>query len=472
MEKYLEGEPISAAELHGVIRSATISLQAVPVVCGSAFKNKAVQPLLDAIVRYMPSPLDVHSVKGCSPTGEEVVRKADVDEPFAALAFKIMTDPYAGHLAFCRVYSGRLTKGQYVLNVTKKRRERIGTILKMHSNKREQVETAAAGDIVALPLKHTATGDTLCHEEHPVILEHIEFPDTVISVAIEPKTQADQGRLGEALQKIGMEDPSFRFFNDPETGQTLISGMGELHLEIVVDRLLREFNVDAHIGRPQVAYKSALAQPANAEGRYVKQSGGRGQYGHVNLSIEPLERGDGILFVDKIVGGVIPKDYIAAVEAGVREAAERGVWPGIPVTDMQITLFDGSYHEVDSSERAFKIAASMGFKEAVRRARPVLLEPVMKVEVVMPEEYMGDVIGDISGRRGKVNAMENRKGTVVVEAHVPLSEMFGYATDVRSMTQGRATYTMQFMSYERMSPSAAQEVLSGIADEQALMPSA
>ncbi len=466
MERYLEGRDIGCEEIRSALRAATVKLKAIPVLCGSAFKNKAVQPLLDAVIDYLPSPIEVPPVSGLMPSGEEAVRNANREEPLAALAFKIMTDPFVGHIAFCRIYSGVLRKGSYVLNASKKRRERISQILKMHANKREELNEAHAGDIVAVTIKNASTGDTLCDESNPIILEQIEFPETVISVALETKSKADQGRLSESLQKIGMEDPSFRFHYDDETGQTLISGMGELHLEIVVDRLLREFKVPARVGRPQVAYRSTIKKSARAEGKYVKQSGGRGQYGHVWLDIQPLDKGSGLQFVDKIVGGVIPREYISAVEKGVMEAAETGLWSGIPMTDMQVTLSDGSYHEVDSSEQAFKVAASMGFKEAVKKASPLLLEPIMKVEVVLPEEYMGDVIGDISSRRGKVAGMENRKATVVVEAHVPLAEMFGYATDIRSMTQGRATYTMQFMLYEPLAAQQAREILTKAAGDQ------
>ncbi len=467
MERYLEGGEISREEIYAALREATVKLKIIPVLCGSAFKNKAVQPLLDAVVQLLPSPLDVQAVKGVLPSGEEVIRKADDSEPLSALAFKIMTDPFVGHIAFCRIYSGTLRKGSFVLNSTKRRRERVSQILKMHANKREEVQEAFTGDIIAVTIKHAATGDTLCDESNPVILEKIEFPDTVISVAIETKTQADQGKLAEALGKVSREDPSFRFHVDSDTGQTIISGMGELHLEVIVDRLIREFNVNANIGQPQVAYKATITRTSKSEGKFVRQSGGRGQYGHVWLELEPLESGEGLQFSDKIVGGAIPKEYISAVEKGVKEAAEYGLWDGIPVTDVKVTLFDGSFHDVDSSERAFKIAASMGFKAAMNRAKPVVLEPVMKTEIVMPEEYMGDVFGDLSSRRGKVVGMENRKGTVVAEAHVPLSKMFGYATDIRSATQGRATYSMQFMKYEILAPALAKEVLERVSSGQA-----
>ncbi len=466
MEKYLDGREITSAEICAALRDATISLKVIPVLCGSAFKNKAIQPLLDAVIQYLPAPCDIPAVTGIAPSGEEVVRSATDDEPMSALAFKIMTDPFVGHLVFCRIYSGAIKKGSYVLNATRKRRERVSQILKMHANKREELQQACAGDIVALTMKGAATGDTLCDEAHPICLEQMKFPDTVISVAIEAKSRADEGKLGESLQKLSMEDPSFRFHYDQDTGQTIISGMGELHLEIIVDRLIREFKVEAHIGKPQVAYRATTTRTAKAEGKFVRQSGGRGQYGHVWLEVQPLERGAGIHFANNIVGGTIPKEYITAVEKGIREAAESGLWPGVPLTDMKVVLFDGSFHEVDSSERAFKIAASMGLKEAAKRARPVMLEPVMKAEIVLPEEYMGDVLGDISSRRGKIVGMENRKGTVVVQAQVPLAEMFGYATDIRSMTQGRATYTMQFSEYEILSASLAEALLARLSAEQ------
>jgi len=466
MRKYIEGAAITATEIRAALRAATISLKVIPVLCGTAFKNRAIQPLLDAIVDYLPSPRDIAAVHGTLPSGEECQRRANDDEPFAALAFKIMTDPFVGQLAFCRIYSGTLSKGQYVLNATRKTRQRVSQILKMHANKREEVTAAFAGDIVALAIKHAVTGDTICDEAQPIVLEQIEFPDTVISVAIEAKTKVDQGKLGEALQKLSMEDPSFRFNVDGETGQTIISGMGELHLEIIVDRLLREFKVEASIGKPQVAYRGAITQTARSEGRFVRQSGGRGQFGHVWLEVEALPRGEGLQFVDRIIGGAIPREYIVAVGKGVQEAVDLGIWPGIPLVDIRVTLYDGSFHEVDSSERAFRIAASMALKDAVKRAKPVVLEPLMKTDVVMPEEYMGEVLGDLSARRGKIVGMENRQGTAVVEAHVPLAEMFGYATAIRSMTQGRATYTMQFLAYETLSPALAEEMLSRIASGQ------
>ncbi len=460
MENYLAGKPIAPEDIYAVVRQSVISLQVVPVLCGSAFKNKGIQQLLDAVVSYLPSPLDVPSVRGVSPNGDERVRHAADEEPFSALCFKIMTDPFVGHLTFCRVYSGRLKKGQYVYNSTKDKRERVSHILKMHANKREEVEEALTGDIVALTMKNTATGDTLCDEHNPIVLEKITPPETVISIAIEANSQADQGKLSEALHKIALEDPSFRMHTDSETGQTIISGMGELHLEIIVDRLLREFKVQAQVGKPQVAYKATITTAAHGEGRFVRQSGGRGQYGHVLLDIEPQERGAGLEIIDETVGGSIPKDYISAVVKGIQEAAETGIWGGIPLIDVRVKVVDGSYHEVDSSERAFKIAASMGFKDAVQRARPVILEPIMKTEIGVPDEYMGDVLGDIAARRGRILGIENRKGTVLIEAQVPLAEMFGYATDIRSMTQGRATYTMQFFQYEILSAALAQKIMN------------
>ncbi len=460
MEKYLAGETIAQEDICSALRTATTAFQAVPVLCGAAFKNKGIQQLLDAVVDFLPSPLNVPPVKGMLPSGEEAVRNADDREPFSALAFKIMTDPFVGHLTFCRIYSGTLKKGSYIHNASRGKRERVSHILKMHANKREEVEEAHTGDIVALTIKNTITGDTLCNEDHPIILEKMNFPQTVISIAIEPKSQAAQGKLGESLAKLALEDPSFRVHTDSETGQTIISGMGELHLEIIVDRLIREFGVEAHVGKPQVAYRATVTRPVSAEGKFVRQSGGRGQYGHVVLEVEPLEKGAGVQFVDSIIGGSIPREYIAAVGKGIYEAAEGGIWDGIPMIDLKVALTDGSYHEVDSSERAFKIAASLGFKDAVQRAKPVVLEPIMKTEIVVPEEYMGDVLGDISARRGKIIGMENRKGIAEIEAHVPLAEMFGYATDIRSMTQGRATYTMQFLHYETLSASLAQEILA------------
>ena len=461
MIKYLEGEEITSEEITRAIRKATIKTEITPVLCGSSYKNKGVQPLLDAIVDYMPSPLDIPPVKGVSvDSDEELERISSDDEPFSALAFKIVTDPYVGKLAYFRVYSGTLKAGSYVYNSTKGKRERIGRILLMHANKREEVDEVYAGDIAAaVGLKDTATGDTLCDEENPIILETMEFPEPVIEVAIEPKTKASQEKMSTALAKLAEEDPTFRTSTNEETGQILIAGMGELHLEIIVDRLLREFKVEANVGNPQVAYKESITVPAEADTKYVRQSGGRGQYGHVKIKIEPQESGAGYEFVNKIVGGVIPKEYIPAVDAGIQEAMQSGILGGYPVVDIKVTLFDGSYHEVDSSEMAFKIAGSMAFKEAMAKAKPVLLEPIMKVEVIMPEEYMGDVIGDLNSRRGRVEGMELRNGAQVVRAYVPLSEMFGYATVLRSNTQGRATYSMEFDHYAPVPNNIAEEIL-------------
>ncbi|PZN07358.1 MAG: elongation factor G [Bacillota bacterium] len=467
MVKYLEGEPISAQEIRAALRQGTINLQLVPVLCGSAYRNKGVQPLLDAVVDYLPSPLDIAAVRGIDPkTGQEVERKVSDDEPFAALVFKIMTDPYVGKLAFFRVYSGHLKAGSYVYNSNKGRQERIGRIVRMHANHREEVDEVWTGDIAAaVGLKDTITGETLCDPNAPIVLESMEFPEPVISVAIEPKTQADQDKLGESLNKLAEEDPTFRVHTDEETGQTIISGMGELHLEIIVDRLMREFKVAANVGKPQVAYKETITRPARAEGKYIRQTGGRGQYGHVVLEIEPLEPGGGFEFVNKIVGGVVPKEYIPAVEAGVREAMQNGILAGYPVLDVRVSLVDGSYHEVDSSEMAFKIAGSMGFRNAALQAGPVLLEPIMKVEVVVPEAYMGDVIGDINARRGRVEGMEPEAGGLqVIRALVPLAEMFGYATDLRSKTQGRGTYTMQFSHYEQVPKNIADQIIEARSD--------
>jgi elongation factor G len=448
MEMFLEGkEEPSPEQIRKAIRKATLNIEAVPVVMGSAFRNKGVQPMLDAVVDYLPSPLDVPPMMG--KVGDKMEERWPRDDaPFSALAFKIMTDPYVGTLTFLRVYSGRLESGSSVLNSTKQKRERIGRLVKMHANKREEITEVFAGDICAVGLRDTTTGDTLCDPAHPIVLESIEFPDPVIQIAIEPKTKADQDRLGESLSKLAREDPSFRVSVNRETSQTLIAGMGELHLEIIVDRLLREFKVDANVGKPQVAYRETIRRPAEAEGRFVRQSGGHGQFGVVELRIEPLEKGSGFEFVDATKGGSIPRNFIPSVEDGVKEAMETGVLAGYPMVDVRAILLDGKYHEVDSSELAFKIAASMGFREAVEKADPVLLEPVMEVEVVMPQEFMGEVIGDLNGRRGKILNMENRAGAQVVEARVPLATMFGYATRLRSMTQGRATYTMQFGAYE------------------------
>ena len=462
MMKYLEGEEISVDELIKAIRKATIAVQITPVLAGSSFKNKGVQPLLDAIVDYLPSPVDIPDVKGQDPeTGEEISRKPADDEKFSALAFKIMTDPYVGKLTFFRVYSGTMKSGSYVFNSTKGKKERIGRILQMHANHREEINEVFAGDIAAaVGLKFTTTGDTLCDEKAPIVLESMEFPEPVIDIAIEPKSKADQDKLAIALQKLAEEDPTFRIHTNHETGQTIISGMGELHLDIIVDRLVREFKVEANVGRPQVAYKETIKKAVKAEGKFIRQSGGRGQYGHCWIEIEPLERGAGYEFVNKIVGGVIPKEYIPAVDAGIREAMETGVLAGYPMLDIRVTLFDGSYHEVDSSEMAFKVAGSMAFKEGAKKADPVLLEPIMKVEVIVPEEYMGDVMGDINSRRGRIESMDQRGNSRVITAYVPLAEMFGYATDLRSRTQGRGQYTMQFARYEEVPKNVAEEIIN------------
>ncbi|MFZ5590648.1 MAG: elongation factor G [Bacillota bacterium] len=462
MEKYLEGEVLTEEEIKRAIRLGTIQVKIIPVLCGSSFKNKGVQPLLDAIVDYLPSPVDIPPVQGVNPeTGAEDRRLAADDQPFAALAFKIMTDPYVGKLTFFRVYSGTLKSGSYVYNSTKNKRERIGRLLLMHANHREEIGEIYAGDIVAaVGLKDTTTGDTLCDDKAPIVLEAMDFPEPVIDVAIEPQTKADQDKMGVALAKLAEEDPTFRMHTDPETGQTIISGMGELHLEIIVDRLLREFKVQANVGRPQVAYRETIRQKVRAEGKFVRQTGGRGQYGHVLLEVEPAEPGTGLEFVNKIVGGVVPKEYIPAVEAGVREAMENGVLAGYPLIDVRVTLVDGSYHEVDSSEMAFKIAGSIGFKNAAIKAKPVLLEPIMRVEVVVQDEYMGDVIGDLNSRRGHIEEMEPRGNAQVIHAKVPLAEMFGYATELRSRTQGRGTYTMQFSHYAEVPASIAENIIA------------
>ncbi|MDS1030415.1 elongation factor G [Bacillota bacterium LX-D] len=462
MMKYLEGEELTEDEIRRGIRKGTLSVSMIPVLCGSAFKNKGVQPLLDAVVDYMPSPLDVPAINGTNPENcEEDHRRAADDEPFSALAFKIMSDPYVGKLTFFRVYSGTMKSGSYVYNSTKGKRERIGRILLMHANHREEISEVMAGDIAAaVGLKETTTGDTLCDEEKPIVLESMEFPEPVIDVAIEPKTKADQEKMSIALQKLAEEDPTFKMHTDQESGQTIISGMGELHLDIIADRLLREFKVDATVGRPQVAYRETIKSSTKVEGKFVRQSGGRGQYGHVWLELEPLERGKGYEFESKIVGGAIPKEYIAPVDSGVREAMENGVLAGYPTIDVKVTLYDGSYHDVDSSEMAFKIAGSMGFKAGAKKANPVILEPIMKIEVVVPDEYMGDVIGDINSRRGRIEGMEPRSGTQVIRGYVPLGEMFGYATDLRSRTQGRGVYTMQFSHYDEVPRNIAEEIIA------------
>ncbi|MGO5592993.1 elongation factor G [Acidaminococcus sp. HCP3S3_G9_1] len=462
MEKYLEGEDLTEEEIKGAIRKMTCQCKLFPVTCGSSYKNKGVQPLLDAIIDYMPSPLDVPAIKGTNPeTGEEEERPSDDNAPFAALAFKIATDPYVGRLAFFRVYSGTLTAGSYVYNSNKDKRERIGRILRMHSNHRTEIEEVFAGDIAAaVGLKDTGTGDTLCDDKAPIILESMVFPEPVISVAIEPKTKADQEKMGIALGKLAEEDPTFRVRTDPESSQTIISGMGELHLDIIVDRLKREFHVDCTVGNPQVAYRETIRKEVESQGKFVRQSGGKGQYGDCWLKLTPLQPGEGFKFENKIVGGAIPKEYIAPVEAGVKEAMENGVIAGYPMVDIGVTVFDGSYHEVDSSEMAFKIAGSMGFKNGALKANPVLLEPYMKVEVTIPEEYMGDVIGDLNSRRGRIEGMEARSGAQVITAYVPLSEMFGYATDLRSKTQGRGNYSMEVDHYEEVPKNIAEAIIA------------
>jgi len=461
MERYLDGQVLEVEEIKRAIRLGTISLKVTPVFCGSAFKNKGVQPLLDGVVDYLPSPVDLPPVQGIDPRTEEpITRSPSESEPFAALAFKIMSDPFSGQLTYFRVYSGKLHAGSYVYNVAKEKKERIGRLLKMHANKREEIGEVSAGDIAAaVGLKDTRTGDTLCEEKYPILLEVINFPEPVISLAVEPKTKQDLDKLGYSLEKLAQEDPSFRIKSDEETGQTIISGMGELHLEIIVDRLLREFKVQANVGKPQVAYRETIRGRAQAEGKYIKQTGGRGQYGHVFLRVEPAESGTGLEFVNKIVGGAVPREYIVPVEKGVKERMESGILAGYPLRDLRVTLFDGSFHEVDSSEMAFKIAASMALVSACQKADLVLLEPVMKVEVLVPQEFMGDVIGDLNGRRGKIHGMKARGGSQVVDAAVPLSEMFGYSTDLRSKTQGRATYSMEFQSYEVVPKLMAQQII-------------
>ena len=467
MESYVEGLPIDLDHMKSVIRKATLEMAIVPVLCGSAFKNKGVQPLLDAVVDYLPSPLDAPEIIGRLVDSDgEVSVSADDDAPFSALAFKIMTDPFVGHLTFIRIYAGHLAAGSYVLNATSGRKERIGRLLKMHANKREDIKDVYSGDIVAcVGLSKCMTGDTLCSPDRPILLEEMDFPEPVISIAIEPKTKADQEKLGSALQKLSQEDPTFKVTTDADTGQTLIAGMGELHLEIIVDRLMREFKVGATVGRPQVAYRETITASVKVEARFIKQSGGRGQYGHVWLEMQPGEVGSGIVFENKIVGGVVPREYIPAVQKGVVEASQQGILGGYPVLDVNVAIFDGSFHEVDSSEMAFKVAGSMAFKDGARRAGAVLLEPMMDVEVVVPEDYMGDVMGDLSSRRGKVSNMDDRAGAKVIDAKVPLAEMFGYATELRSMTQGRATYTMHFAHYEKVPQNISEEVLahSGVA---------
>jgi elongation factor G len=461
LEKYLEGAEITENEIKKALREATVQVKIIPVLCGSSFKNKGVQHLLDAVVDYLPSPADVPAIRGVDPDTEaEVVRHSCDSEPFSALAFKIMTDPYVGKLTFVRIYSGIIKSGSYIYNSTKGKKERVGRLLQMHANHREEIQEAYAGDILAVVgFKDTSTGDTICDEAHPVLLESMDFPEPVIDVAIEPKTTADQEKMSLALQKLSEEDPTFRVKGDPETGQTIISGMGELHLEIIVDRLLREFRVDANVGKPQVAYRETIRSTVKAVGKFVRQTGGHGQYGHCVVEFSPLEPGSMFQFESKIVGGVIPKEYIPAVESGIREAMENGILAGYPVVDVKATLVDGSYHEVDSSEMAFKIAGSLAFKEGARKATPVLLEPIFKLEVTVPDEYLGEVIGDLNSRRGRVEGMEPRNGVQVIRGYVPLSEMFGYATDLRSKTQGRGIYVMQFARYEEVPKNIAETII-------------
>ena len=464
LEAYLEGEEITAGHMREVIRQATLDISITPVLCGSAFKNKGVQPLMDAIVDYLPSPLDVPAVTGVKPSGEEVTRPTADDAPFAALAFKVAVDPYVGKLTYFRVYSGTLKAGSYVFNSSKDKRERISRILQMHANHREDRDEIYAGELAAaVGLKNTGTGDTLCDQSKPVVLESMEFPEPVIMVAIEPKTKADEEKLGNSLQRLAEEDPTFRVFTDEETGQTIIQGMGELHLEIIVDRLVREFGVDANVGKPQVAYRETITQPVHkVEGRFVRQTGGRGQYGHVVIELQPNEPGAGYEFESRIMGGVVPRDYIPAVDDGIQEAMSTGVIAGYPMVDIKVALIDGSYHEVDSSDMAFKIAGSMAFKNAAQKAKPALLEPMMAVEVVTPSDFMGDVMGDLNSRRGHIDGMEPRGNAQVINATVPLSTMFGYATDLRSTTQGRATYTMQFKHYAEVPANIAQEIVAKV----------
>jgi len=460
MEKYLNAEEVTIEELKHAIRNATINVQMIPVLCGSAYKNKGVRLLLDAVIDYLPSPLDVPPMQGFDPsTKEEIVIPVSDEAPLAALAFKIMTDPFVGKLTFFRIYAGVMESGTYVLNSTKNKKERIGRILQMHANKREEIKTSYTGDIeAAVGLKQTTTGDTLCDPDHPIVLESMEFPDPVIEVAIEPKTKAGQEKMGIGLQKLAEEDPTFKTYTNPDTGQTIIAGMGELHLEIIVDRLMREFKVEANVGKPQVSYKETISGTADVDCKYARQSGGKGQYGHVKITMEPQEAGKGFTFVNAITGGAIPKEYIPAVEAGIRGASDNGILAGYPVIDFKVTLYDGSYHDVDSSEMAFKIAGSMAFKQAMAKASPVLLEPYMKVEVTTPEEYLGDVMGDISSRRGRVEGFSDRNGIKLVDAFVPLSEMFGYSTILRSMSQGRASYAMEFDHFERVPNSVAEKI--------------
>jgi elongation factor G len=461
MEKFVDGQEVSESELKRTLREVTLRLEGIPVLCGAAFRNKGVQPLLDAIVDYLPSPLDVPPVKGMDLQGQELSFSANNGYPLSALAFKIMNDPYTGQLTFFRIYSGSLKSGDSVFNPTKGKRERIGRLLKMHANKREEIEEVSAGDIfAAVGLKYTTTGDTICLEKKPIILESMHFPEPVISIAIEPKTKGDVDKLGSSLHKLALEDPSFKVKTDEETAQTIISGMGELHLEIIVDRLLREFNVEANVGKPQVAYRETITKAIKSEGRFIRQSGGKGQYGHVWLMLEPQPPGKGFEFVNKIVGGRVPREYIPAVQKGVTEAMEKGVLAGYPMVDIKVTLLDGSYHDVDSSEMAFKIAGSMGFREGARSAHPILLEPMMSIEIITSDEFMGQVLSDLTSRRGKTTKVEYRAGTNVIAGDAPLANMFGYATDLRSLTQGRATFTLQFSHYSPVPPSLSEEILS------------
>jgi elongation factor G len=465
MHKFIEGEAISNDEIRAGIRKATIALQIFPVICGTAFKNKGVQTMLDAVVDYLPSPLDVPAIEGLDVDDAEkiLVRRASDAEPFSALVFKIMTDPYVGQLAFFRVYSGTMKSGGSVFNVAKRRNERVGRLLRMHANKREEIQEIFAGDIcAAVGLKTISTGDTICDSDHPIVLEAIDFPMPVIQLAVEPKTKADQEKMGMAIQKLAQEDPTFRVYTDAETGQTILSGMGELHLEIIVDRMMREFGVGANVGKPQVAYRETIRKNSEAEGRHVKQTGGHGQYGHVKIRLEPLPSGAGFEFVNEVTGGRVPKEYINPTEVGIKEALEGGILAGYPMSDVKVTLYDGSYHDVDSSEMAFKIAGSLAIKEAAKRAKPVLLEPIMAVEVVVPEEYMGDVIGDLYGRRGRIEATELRGNTRIIKSMVPLSAMFGYATDIRSRTQGRGSFTMHFGKYEEVPAAQSEEIVSKV----------
>jgi elongation factor G len=469
MEKYVGGDAITPAELKTAVRKGTVVMSVFPVICGASFKNKGVQALLDAVIDYLPSPVDIPPVQGINPeTREAEERQASDHAPFSALAFKIMNDQHVGQLVFLRVYSGTLNASTGVYNSTKDKKERVGRLLRMHANKREEVQAIAAGDIAAaIGLKYTTTGDTLCDSDKPIVLESMTFPEPVIAVAIEPKTRADEEKLGVSLSRLALEDPTFRVTSEEETSQTLIHGMGELHLEIIVDRLLREFKVEANVGKPQVAYRETIRKKGEAQGKFVRQTGGRGQYGDVYIEVEPNEPGGGFVFENKIVGGAVPKEYVPAVEKGIKEAMETGVLAGYPMVDIKVQLTDGSYHEVDSSEMAFKIAGSMGFKEAVRRAKPVLLEPVMDVEVVTPEEYMGAIVGDLNSRRGRILSMEARGSSQVIRANVPLGQMFGYATEMRSMTQGRATYTMQFARYEEVPAAIADEIMAKVAGKPA-----